>query len=40
MVKNLSATQETSVQSLGQEDALEVEMAVQIYIQEWSCWIV
>ena len=35
LVKNLSATQETLVQFLGQEDALEKEMATQSSILAW-----
>ena len=39
MVKNLSATQktqETGVQSLGQEDPLEKEMAIHSIILAWK----
>ena len=36
MVKNLLATQETWVQSLGREDALEKEMATQSSILAWK----
>ena len=36
MVKNLPATQETRVQSLGQEDPLEKGMAVQSSILAWE----
>ena len=36
MVKNLSAKQETQVQSLGQEDALEKEMVTNSYILAWE----
>ena len=35
MVKNLPATQETQVQSLGQEDPLEKEMATHSSILAW-----
>ena len=35
MVKNLPAKQETQVQSLGQEDALEKEMAPHSSILAW-----
>ena len=35
MVKNLSAVQETRVQSLGQEDPLEKEMATHSSILAW-----
>ena len=35
MVKNLSATQETWVQSLGQEDSLEKGMATHSSILAW-----
>ena len=35
MVKNLPAMQETRVQSLGQEDALEKEMATYSSILTW-----
>ena len=35
MVKNLSAMQETQVQSLGQEDPLEKEMAMHSGILAW-----
>ena len=35
LVKNLSATQEILVQFLGQEDALEKEMATQSSILAW-----
>ena len=35
MVKNLPAMQETWVQSLGQEDALEKEMATHSRILAW-----
>ena len=35
MVKNLPAMQETGVQSLGQEDPLEKEMATQSSILVW-----
>jgi len=35
MVKNLPATQETRVQSLGQEDPLEKGMAVYSSILAW-----
>ena len=35
MVKNLPAVQETQVQSLGQEDPLEKEMATQSSIPAW-----
>ena len=34
-VKNLSALQETQIQSLGQEDALEKEMATHSSILAW-----
>ena len=36
MVKNLSAMQETWVQSLGQEDPLEKEMATHFSILAWE----
>ena len=36
MVKNLPAMLETSVQSLGQEDALEEEMATHSSILSWK----
>ena len=36
MVKNLPATQETQVQSLGQEDPLEKEMATRSSILAWK----
>ena len=40
MVKNLPAMQETWVQSLGQEDALEKEMATHSSILAWRIpWI-
>ena len=35
MVKNLPATQETRVQSLGREDPLEKEMATHSSILAW-----
>ena len=35
MVKNLPAVQETQVPSLGQEDALEKEMATHSSILAW-----
>ena len=35
MVKNLRAMQETGVQSLGLEDALEKEMAIHSSILAW-----
>ena len=35
MVKNLPATQETQVQSLGQEDPLEKEMGTHSSILAW-----
>ena len=35
MVKNLSARQETWVQSLGQEDPLEKEMATHSSVLAW-----
>ena len=35
MVKNLLATQQTQVQSLGREDALEKGMATQSSILAW-----
>ena len=35
MVKNLSVTRETQVQSLGQEDPLEKRMAAQFNILAW-----
>ena len=35
-VKNLSATQETQVRSLGQEDPLEEEMAIHSSILAWE----
>ena len=35
MVKNLPAVQETRVQSLGQEDALEKGMATHSSIHAW-----
>ena len=36
VVKNLPAMQETRVQSLGQEDSLEKEMATQSSILAWE----
>ena len=36
MVKNLPATQETCVQSLGQEDPLEKELATHSGILAWQ----
>ena len=36
MVKNLPAVQETWVQSLGQEDLLEKEMAIHSSILAWK----
>ena len=36
MVKNLPAVQETRVQSLGQEDPLEKEMATHSSILAWK----
>ena len=36
MVKNLPAMQETLVQSLGQEDPLEKEMATRSSILAWK----
>ena len=36
MVKNLFSKQETQVQSLGQEDALEKEMAIHSDIYAWK----
>ena len=36
MVKNLSAVQETRVQSLGQEDPLEMGMATNSSILAWK----
>ena len=36
MVKNLPAMQETRVQSLGQEDTLEKEMATHSSIRIWE----
>ena len=36
MVKNLSAMQETQVQSLGQEDPLEKELATHFSILAWE----
>ena len=36
MVKNLPALRETWVQSLGQEDPLEKEMAIQSSILAWT----
>ena len=36
MVKNLSGIQETQVKSLGQEDALEKEMATHSSILAWK----
>ena len=40
MVKNLSAMQETSVQSLSQEDTLEKEMATHSSTLAWKIpWI-
>ena len=36
MVKNLPAMQETQVQSLGQEDPLEKEMATHSSILAWE----
>ena len=40
LVKNLPAMQETQIQSLGQEDPLEKEMATQANIPAWRIqWI-
>ena len=36
MIKNLSATQETQVTSLGQEDLLEKQMATPSIICAWE----
>ena len=36
MIKNLSAKEEMQVQSLGQEDALEKEMATHYSILAWE----
>ena len=36
MVKNLPATQETQVRSLGREDPLEKEMAIHSSIPTWK----
>ena len=36
MVKNLPAVQETRVQSLGQEDPLEKEMAIHSSTLDWK----
>ena len=36
MVKNLPAMQETHIQSLGQEDHLEKEMAIHSSIPAWK----
>ena len=36
LVKNMSAMQETQVQSLGQEDTLEKEMAIHSNILAWK----
>ena len=36
MVKNLPAKQETQVQSLGQEESLEKEMATHSSIFDWE----
>ena len=36
MIKNLSAIQETQVQSLGWEDTLEKEMAIHSSILAWK----
>ena len=36
MVKNLSAMQETQIQSLGQEEALEKGMAIHSSILAWK----
>ena len=36
MVKNLPAMQETRVQSLGQEDSLEEEMATHSSVLAWT----
>ena len=36
MIKNLSAMQETQVQSLGWEDTLEKEMAIHSSILAWK----
>ena len=36
LVKNLPAVQETQVQSLGQEDPLEKEMAIHSSILAWK----
>ena len=37
LVKNLPSMQETQVQSLGQENPLEVEMATHSCILAWNC---
>ena len=37
MIKSPPAMQETQVQSLGQEDALEKEMATHSSILAWCC---
>ena len=36
MIKNLPAMQDTQVQSLGQEDTLEKEMAIHSSILAWK----
>ena len=36
IVKNLPAVQETQIQSLGQEDPLEKEMATHSSIRAWK----
>ena len=38
MVKNLPTVQETWVQSLGQDDTLEKEMATHSSISAWEIW--
>ena len=39
MLKNLPATQETWVRSLGQEDPLEKGMATHSSLLAWSGWL-
>ena len=36
MIKNLPAKQETQIQSLGQEDPLDKEMAIHFRILAWE----
>ena len=40
MVKRLPAMQETQIQSLGQEDSLEKEMATHYGILAWKIFVI